>query len=160
MQSRTLNIGRAIKSSPQWRTLQSCGPRTRGLLRRRKLRIDGVIYTGKESNMYEEVQRGLVTDADEVRVEYRPPHQDVWSRAAVPLLRHVRGGVDVIARTANVSRRMAKYYRSGRKRPGVDTVRRLMPFLRSEARRILKRRSTSPQGRAIAESFLAAFPAR
>jgi hypothetical protein len=61
-----------------------CGSPTRGLLRRRELRIDSLIYTGKESNMYEEAQRGLVAGWDEVRVMYRPRREDAWHRAAAP----------------------------------------------------------------------------
>jgi hypothetical protein len=62
----------------------------------------------------------------------------------LPLLRHVRGGVEAIARMADVSQRMAKYYRSGRQRPGAEAVERLLPFLRLKAHRTLRLRTNSP----------------
>ena len=45
-------------------------------------------HIGKESNRLEDVEDGLVGDADEVYVEYRDPRRD-WE-AALPALRLLR----------------------------------------------------------------------
>lgn len=44
----------------------TCTRRTVGLLRRRRIQIEGIRYIGKESNKLEDVQAGLVHDPGEV----------------------------------------------------------------------------------------------
>jgi hypothetical protein len=45
------------------------------------------IYTGKESNNYEEVEQGTIHDWDQVRSEYYDPREDPWRTIVVPVLK-------------------------------------------------------------------------
>jgi hypothetical protein len=53
-----------------------CEKQTTGLLQRRHIGIDRLVYIGKESNRLEEVDAGTVQDEEQVYTEYIDPKRD------------------------------------------------------------------------------------
>jgi hypothetical protein len=51
-----------------------------------------VRYIGKESNLLEQVETGLIHDWDEAREIYDDPKQDGWLCLVVPVLEKMAGG--------------------------------------------------------------------
>jgi hypothetical protein len=66
-----------------------CRGSTVGLLRRRPVTALCLKHVGKESNRLEEVEAGLVHDADEVYTEYADPGHDPWRAIIVPVLKRI-----------------------------------------------------------------------
>lgn len=98
-----------------------------GLLPRLRVRAVGLpVHIGKESNRLEEVQGGLVTDPDDVYVEYRDPRRE-WE-AALPALRRVRDekGWRYLALAAGLSERAIRYSLNGGKMPHREARERLL----------------------------------
>ena len=50
-------------------------------------RIDQIKYIGKESNMQEEVEAGLIHSAQSVYTEYPDPKRDEWHTKILPVLK-------------------------------------------------------------------------
>jgi hypothetical protein len=61
---------------------------TIGLLQRRHISIDQVVYIGRESNQLEDVEAGLVRAGDGY-TEYPDPRRDYWQTAVVPALKQI-----------------------------------------------------------------------
>jgi hypothetical protein len=61
---------------------------TIGLLHRRHITIDHVIYIGRESNQLEDVDAGLVRASDGY-TEYPDPRRDYWRTTVVPALKQI-----------------------------------------------------------------------
>ena len=61
---------------------------TVGLLQRRHIAIDHVIYIGRESNQLEDVEAGVVRASDGAYTEYQDPRRDYW-RTVVRALREI-----------------------------------------------------------------------
>lgn len=59
-----------------------------GLLHRRHISIDHLIYIGRESNQLEDVEAGLVRASDGY-TEYPDPRRDYWQTAVVPALKQI-----------------------------------------------------------------------
>ena len=81
-----------------------------GLLRRLHVRVVGLpIHIRKESNRLEEVQDGLITDADDVYVVYRDERRE-WE-LVVPALRRLRDekGWRYLAGASGLSERAIRY---------------------------------------------------
>jgi hypothetical protein len=62
---------------------------TVGLLYRRHISIDHLIYIGRESNQLEDVEAGLVRAGDGAYTEYPDPRRDYWQTAVVPALKQI-----------------------------------------------------------------------
>lgn len=89
---------------------QVCGPRTRGLLRRRHVVPVVVQFIGKESNCLEEVLAGLHHDRDDVLETYREDEGDPLET----LRAHMRGvPASRLAELAGTSERHIKRIRNG-----------------------------------------------
>lgn len=89
-----------------------------GLLPRLRVRATGVpLHIGKESNRLDEVEDGVVTDPDEVYVEYRDERRE-WD-AALPALRRLRDerGWQALAEASGLSERALRYALNGGKVP-------------------------------------------
>lgn len=99
------------------------GRNTRGLLRRRHIVAVGIEHTGKESHRYEEIEAGLVQDADQISVTYG---SDEWET-------HKHRLHDFPARklaeVAGVDVRSIRFYRAGRE-PRNRVKQRLLEFIR------------------------------
>jgi hypothetical protein len=88
---------------------------TVGLLQRRHIQIDRIVYIGKESNRLEDVEAGAVHSEDAVYTEYRDPRHDVWQTKILPALKKVC--LDIIVQETGLSRRAVIDLRAGRTRP-------------------------------------------
>jgi hypothetical protein len=67
---------------------EPAGKQTIGLLQRRHITIDHVLYIGRESNQLENVDAGLVRASDGY-TEYPDPRRDYWGTAVVPALKQI-----------------------------------------------------------------------
>jgi hypothetical protein len=65
----------------------ACKKQTIGLLGRRHIAVDSIMYIGKESNRLEEVQEQSLLDPSDVYTEYRDPQRDEWATKILPKLR-------------------------------------------------------------------------
>jgi hypothetical protein len=100
-----------------------CGRDTIGLLRRRPVAALSITHVGKESNLLEEVQAGLVHDEDEVLTVYRDEGRDPWPALVHPLL--VELPVRHVADSSGLSANVVEKLRGGhskRNRPRVTPV--------------------------------------
>ena len=89
-----------------------------GLLPRLEMHAVGYpLHLGKESNRLDEVEDGLVQDADEVYVEYRDERRE-WE-AALPALQRLRDerGWRYLAERSGLSERAVRYALNGGKLP-------------------------------------------
>jgi hypothetical protein len=89
-----------------------------GLLPRLRLRADGLPrHIGKESNHLDEAENGLISNPDEVYVEYRDERRE-WE-AALPALRALRDerGWRHMAEASGLSERALRYALNGGKMP-------------------------------------------
>jgi hypothetical protein len=66
-----------------------CSGATVGLLQRRPVTATYLTHVGKESNRLEEVEAGLVHDADEVYTAYEDPQHAPWQQLVLPVLKQI-----------------------------------------------------------------------
>jgi hypothetical protein len=94
---------------------EPAGKQTIGLLQRRHIAIDHVIYIGRESNRLEDVEAGLIR-ANDGLTEYPDPRRDYWNTVVLPALRTLP--LNVWEReSGGKSRRILIDARLGRRRP-------------------------------------------
>jgi hypothetical protein len=93
---------------------EPCGVTTTGLVGRRQIVAGRIRYVGKESNRLEDVDGGLVHDADEVSTEYVDPRRDLWVSETLPSLR--LRSTAAIARELKVNVSTVKRWKAGRMR--------------------------------------------
>ena len=67
---------------------EPAGKQTIGLLQRRHITIDHIVYIGRESNQLEDVDAGLVRAGDGY-TEYHDPRRDYWQTTVVPALKQI-----------------------------------------------------------------------
>jgi len=67
---------------------EPAGKQTIGLLQRRHITVDHVMYIGRESNQLEDVDAGLVR-ANDGYTEYPDPRRDYWQMVIVPALKQI-----------------------------------------------------------------------
>ncbi|HEX2809223.1 MAG TPA: hypothetical protein VHN80_23915, partial [Kineosporiaceae bacterium] len=97
---------------------EACGRLTRGLLRRRPVRVLDVRYIGKEANRLDDVQAGLVGQLGEVLNEYDDPNDSWVHRLVLPVLAGYSGRQ--LATLLGTDRRTIDRIRAGQKpRPGL-----------------------------------------
>jgi hypothetical protein len=92
-----------------------CGRATVGLLRRRPVRLAELRLIGKEANLVEEVEAGLVHDPREVLNEYGDPARDPFDQFVRPVLRRLPKGA--LAEAAGIHPRKVAAIRNGHARP-------------------------------------------
>jgi hypothetical protein len=92
-----------------------CGKQTVGLLQRRNVQVDRVVYIGKESNRLEEVEAGMIHDTDSAYTEYPDPRRDEWQTKILPALKQIP--LQKAVELSGVSRRAVIDLRAGRSRP-------------------------------------------
>jgi hypothetical protein len=99
-----------------------------GLLRRRNVRIGGIIPIGKESNSLEEVDAGLIHSAENVYTVYPDVGRDEWERKIRPALKKVP--LSVLIKETKLSRRMLIKARTGNARPHRQNQQLILSVLR------------------------------
>ena len=92
-----------------------CAKETVGLLQRRHVRIDQIMYVGKESNSLEEVDAGLIHSPENVYTIYTDPRRDDWQTKIMPSLRKIP--LPILVNMSGLSRRTLIDIRAGRSRP-------------------------------------------
>jgi hypothetical protein len=88
---------------------------TFGLLRRRHVRVEQIIYIGKESNRLEEMEAGVIHSPESVYTEYPDPSREDWQTRILPILQKIP--IAVLLRFSGRSRSMLLRTMAGRSRP-------------------------------------------
>jgi hypothetical protein len=91
------------------------GKQTVGLLSRRHVRLDRIIYIGRESNLLEEMEAGLIHSPESVYTEYPDPNRDEWQTRILPILKNIP--IAALMRVSGRSRSMLVRAMAGRSRP-------------------------------------------
>jgi hypothetical protein len=91
------------------------GKQTIGLLRRRHVRVERIIYIGKESNRLEEIEAGVIHSPESVYTEYPDPSRDEWQTRILPILKNIP--IAALMRISGRSRSMLQRALAGRSRP-------------------------------------------
>ena len=92
-----------------------CGKDTIGLLQRRRVKVDRIRFIGKESNLIEEVDAGLIHSGEDAYTEYIDPSRDEWERKIRPAMLKV--SIPKLCKETGRSRRMLINARTGKSRP-------------------------------------------
>jgi hypothetical protein len=90
-----------------------CSRATIGLLNRRPVHTLEITHIGKEANLLDEIQAGLIGDEHEVLTEYRAVNDDTWLSIELPALQRVPA-LRLIA-ISGVPGRTVQYARAGRR---------------------------------------------
>jgi hypothetical protein len=93
----------------------TCDKQTVGLLQRRHISIDRMIYIGKESNSLEEVEAGIIHDEQNVYTEYPDPRRSQWQTKVLPALKRLP--LAFLIEKAGLSERALLDIRAGRSNP-------------------------------------------
>lgn len=91
------------------------GKQTIGLLQRRHVCIDQIKYIGKESNLIEDVESGLIHSEVDVYTEYVDSRRDQWQTKILPALKKMP--LTELVEKSEMSRSALKELRAGRSRP-------------------------------------------
>ncbi len=84
---------------------------------------------GKESNRYEEVERGEIRELDEVQEILENPRATAWKKTYMPLLKRL--SASELAGETGIAESLLIRYRKGQVRPRLRLVKRLMQCLKS-----------------------------
>jgi hypothetical protein len=90
-----------------------CSRRTVGLLQRRHIRAETLAFIGKESNLLEQAEAGLISDPQAAYTEYPDPTRDEWSSTILPMLR--KRPVSRLMADSGLSRATIQAIRAGRR---------------------------------------------
>lgn len=92
-----------------------CGKDTIGLLQRRHVQINRIRFIGKESNLLEEVDAGMIHSDQDAYTEYIDLSRDEWETKIRPALKTIP--LSVLCAETGLSRRMLINARTGKSRP-------------------------------------------
>lgn len=98
-----------------------------GLLQRRHVEGSGITYIGKESNLIEAVEQGLVHSWDEVLSGYEDAEAE-WQAILLPLLLQMPRAA--ASQVLGLSERAISSLRNGKSRPQPATRRRMREYAR------------------------------
>lgn len=105
-----------------------CKKQSRGLLGRRHVAIDGLIYIGKESNKLEEVEEQSLFDPSDVYTAYPDPRRDEWATKILPTLKGLL--LREACEGTGISRAQMQRYRNKGARPRAEHLEAIKRFLR------------------------------
>jgi len=91
------------------------GKQTFGLLQRRHVRVERIIYIGRESNQLEEIEAGVIHSPESVYTEYPDPSRDEWQTRILPILKKIP--IAALMRVSGRSRSMLTRTVAGTSRP-------------------------------------------
>jgi hypothetical protein len=106
----------------------TCEKPTTGLLQRRHVYIDLIRYIGKESNLLEDVEAGLIHSAHGVYTEYTDPRRDEWTVKVLPALKKV--AVPELLAKSGMRRSALFEALAGRSRPHPRNQKKLTEIVR------------------------------
>lgn len=95
----------------------ACGNDTLGRLQRRHVEIDLIRFIGKESNLLEDVEEGLIHLTSDVYGEVIDPRRDEWERKIRPALQKDKISLSRLEKETPFSRRTLINWRMGKSRP-------------------------------------------
>jgi hypothetical protein len=90
------------------------GKQTVGVLHRRHVRVERIIYTGKESNRLEEIEAGVIHSPESVYTEYPDPSRDELPTRILPILKKIP--MAALIRVSGKSRSMLRRTIAGQSR--------------------------------------------
>jgi hypothetical protein len=105
-----------------------CGKQSVGLLSRRRVAIDSLIYIGKESNRLEEVAEQSVTDRTAAYTTFIDPRRDEWETKILPRLK-APGILREACEETGISRAQMQRYRNKNARPHAEHLRAIKLLL-------------------------------
>jgi len=88
---------------------------TVGVLHRRHVRVERIIYIGKESNRLEEIEAGVIHSPENVYTEYPDPSRDEWQTRILPILKKIP--IAALMRVSGRCRSTLRRAMAGRSRP-------------------------------------------
>ena len=91
------------------------GKQTIGLLRRRHVRVERIVYIGRESNRLEEIEAGVIHSPEGVYTEYPDPRRDEWEAKILPVLKKIP--IAALMRFSGKSRSMLRRTITGKTQP-------------------------------------------
>jgi hypothetical protein len=91
------------------------GKQTIGLLQRRHIRLERIIYIGRESNRLEEIEAGILHSPESVYTEYPDPRREEWQTKILPVLNKIP--IEALMKFSGRSRSMLVRTLAGRSRP-------------------------------------------
>ena len=91
------------------------GKQSIGLLLRRHVRVEQIVYIGRESNRLEEIESGIIHAAESVYTEYPDPRRDEWETKILPVLKKIP--IAIIRKFSGRSRSMLRRTIAGKRRP-------------------------------------------
>lgn len=94
---------------------KASGKQTIGLLQRRHVCIDQIKYIGKESNLIENVEAGLIRSGADIYAEYADPKRDEWETKIRRALKKIP--LNKLVNLSGMSTSALKELRAGRSRP-------------------------------------------
>jgi hypothetical protein len=126
-----VNSGYAFHAEPKCADSKGnvCGKSTVGLLQRRHVKVDRLRFIGKESNLIEEVDAGLIHSDHGAYVEYVDPSRDEWETKIRPALKQIP--LSKLCNQTGFSRRSLINWRTGKSRPHPRNQALLLKTLRA-----------------------------
>jgi hypothetical protein len=107
---------------------EPCTRQTVGLLSRRHARVHEIKYIGKESNLLEEVESGLIHDPMGAYTNYVDERRDEWETKIRPALKKIP--LSLLEKTSGLSRRTLINARTGKNRPRLENRELLTKIVR------------------------------
>ena len=104
------------------------GKQTFGLLQRRHLRVERIVYIGRESNRLEEIEAGVIHSPENVYTEHPDPHRDEWETRILPVLKKIP--ISILKRHSGKSRSMLQRTITWKTRPRRKNRQQLEVILR------------------------------
>lgn len=108
-----------------------CNKQTIGLLKRRKVFFNEIRYIGKESNLLEEVESGMIHSAEAAYTEYPDKSRDEWETKIRPAIKRIP--LSILVTQTGMSRSQLKELRAGRSRPHRKNKELISLILRKDA---------------------------
>jgi hypothetical protein len=133
-----------------------CDRTSRGLLGRRPVLLRELFYVGKESNIREQVEQGLVHARQEVQPSYPAPNRQAWDLIYQPAMRCI--SLARLVQVSGLGRRQLWYIRRGQRGPSPEAEVKLRREAERWARQAVRRKRLAPEVREVAERVLAAAP--
>jgi hypothetical protein len=97
-------------------------------IRQPHVRVDRIIYIGKESNRLEEIEAGIIHSPESVYTEYPDPRRNEWESKILPALEKLP--VSALMKLSSKSRSMLYRARAGRSTPRKENQKLLASILR------------------------------
>jgi hypothetical protein len=119
-----------------------CKRSTKGYLKRRSVRALLITHIGKETNLLDEIQAGLIGSEEESLLEYADRRRDLWAKLVLPVLRDLPR--QRTAAAAGIHRDTLADLLAGRSRPRPPTRARLTAVAASHARASLRELGLTP----------------